>query len=272
MRSISLLTSCLLSLSIAGNQTAEQIRERQLHFHFEVYDANTIRPNPTTQIAITVKEWPNNRFLLWLPEDVRGIWNQWTPEVAHQNFCRTAAGGLLWSFVNNKAHVTAGLEQFDDGILVCDVRVTNLSDSTLSNVATQTCFHLSQAPDFICEDFSRILIRTEKQWKRLSELKPKTRLPMYYRPGFLEEGLVDSWAGGFRRFDEKPRADHPMIVCLDKSGKRAVATASKNYQCVFHNQSCEYLRCIHSQEAPVPPKFLPLHRHPLLGNHFLLLT
>ena len=42
------------------------------------------------------------------------------------------------------------------------------------------------------------------------------------------------------------------MMCVDTDGKRTIGTVSMDYQCVFHNQQNEYLRCIHSQQAPVP--------------------
>jgi len=119
-------------------------------------------------------------------------------------------------------------------------------------VMAQNCLHFSQAPAFACDDFSRIHIRTGGAWKRLSELDPKAGLPMYYRPGFLEEKRRDSWGGGNRHLVQKKRADHPLIVCTSKDARRAVATVSADYECVYHNQGSKYLLCIHSHQAPLP--------------------
>ena len=37
----------------------------------------TIRKNPTTQVRIRVVEWPDQTFLLWFPELVNNLWEQW---------------------------------------------------------------------------------------------------------------------------------------------------------------------------------------------------
>jgi len=226
-------------------------QEKPFHFHFRVYDSITIRTNPTTQIAITLEEWPDNAFLLWLPESVTPEWNQWTPEIAHQDFTDTENGGLLWSYTKkNLVRISAALQPLDRS-LACIVHVTNLSDKVLDNISAQNCFHLSQAPDFACDDFSRIFIRTSGHWNTLQELQPDCGLPMYYRPEFLESGKIDSWGGIFHKYNQSPRADHPLIMCVDNDGMRTIGTVSMDYQCVFHNRASEYLRCIHSQQAPV---------------------
>ncbi len=245
----------LILLPVAGvtqKSAAKEVSDdKPFHILLRVYDSMTIRQNPTTQIAITIEEWPGNTFLLWLPESVTPIWNQWTPEVAHQDFSGTENGGLLWSYTKkNIAHLSVELQP-QERSLACIVHVTNLSDEVLDNVSAQNCFHLSLAPDFACDDFSRIFIRTSGHWKALQELQPDCGLPMYYRPDFLESGKIDSWNGIFREYNQFSRADHPLMVGLDTDGKRAVGTVSMDYQCVFHNAASEYLRCIHSQQAPV---------------------
>jgi hypothetical protein len=74
---------------------------------------------------------------------------------------------------------------------------------------------------------------------------------MYYRRGFFVDGRPDRWAGRFAHCNQQVEADHPLIMCVARDGGRAVGTASEDYQCVFHNSQYEYLRCIHSQQAPV---------------------
>lgn len=223
-----------------------------MNFTFRTYDEVTIRANPTTQVAITVPEWPQQTFLLWLPEAVDDLWNQWTPEVAHQDFIPTNDGGLRWLFDRGSvARIEAEICSRESS-LILTVRVTNQSKEYLRDTAVQNCFHLSAAPDFLCDDFSRIFIRREGQWRSLASLSPTVELPMYYRPGFLESGRVDSWRGRWAQSNQCAHADHPLIVCLSRDGSRCVGTASDDYQCLFHNRGCEYLRCIHSQQAPVP--------------------
>ena len=220
-------------------------------FSFEVYDKVTIRKNPTSQIVIRVADWPGQNFLLWFPEAVGDLWQQWDPPVAHQEFVTTDRGGLRWQFRGNpRAAVTAELIPRRMSLLL-EVRVRNLTDGDLRHVPVQNCLHLSQAPDFASGDFSRIYIRTNRRWRSLAELKPTVPLPMYYRHGVLESGRMDSWKGRFSGNNQQARVDHPLMICLSKDGQRAIATASENYECLFHNQGIDYLLCIHSQQAPI---------------------
>ena len=223
-----------------------------MDFTIHTYDETTIRENSTTQIAIRAVEWPGNTFLLWLPESVGDLWNQWTPAIAHEDFTRTQHDALLWTFDRNPAAVIEAELTPLENSLSLEVRVFNRSQEDLLRVSAQNCFHLSAAPDFACDDFSRIYIRSGGKWRSLSSLKPTCDLPMYYRPGFFREGRRDSWGGRFAHCNQAAEADHPLIVCVSKDHRRCVGTASEDCQCVFHNRGNEYLRCIHSQQAPVP--------------------
>lgn len=248
-----------------------------IFFAFKTYDKKTIRANPTTEIAIRIRGWPDDTFLLWFPECVsdtaapppagtkvrdmhpiegtpyvwRKLWAQWFPEMAHQDFKLTDEGGLCWRFTDSEnAHLDALLICRPNSLML-EIRVKNVGKEMLLDVVPQNCLHLSEAPNFACKDFSRIYIRTEGRWLSLKDLGTTDRLPMFYRPGFLESGRIDSWGGMFRNSNQKARADHPLMICMAKDGKRSIATASEEYQCVFHNQGSDYLQCIHSQQAPI---------------------
>lgn len=233
-----------------GEATTATAHPASKTFLFSTGHELTIRKNPTTQVQIRVKEWPGQTFLLWLPEWVGELWTQWDPEFARQEFSTTPGGGLRWVFNENPSvGITAELTPRGEALLL-EVSVVNLTQEDLHNVRAQNCFHLSAAPDFACDDFSRIHIRTEEGWQTLSQLTPTVGLPMYPRPGFLESGRPDSWDGRYRAHHQETRATSPLIVCTSKDGRRAIGTASEDYQCVFHNQELPYLHCIHSQQAP----------------------
>lgn len=235
----------------AGGREAASRGRSSKTFAFSIHDAVTIRKNPTTQVAIRVSGWPGQTFLLWFPEAVGDLWVQWDAAVAHQDFARKSGGGLRWEFDGNSdVRVSAELTPRQHSLLL-DVRVTNRVDRTLRRVRAQNCFHLSAAPDFACDDFTRIHILVDGRWRSLDELDPSVGLPMYYRPEYPESGRPDSWNGSFRDHIQSIRADSPLIVCTSRDGERAVATASENWECVFHNQRMPYLLCIHSQQAPV---------------------
>jgi hypothetical protein len=226
-----------------------------MEFAYEIFDEKTIRDCPTTEIAIRVREWPAERFRLWLPEWVGELWQQWDAPVAHQNFVATEKGGLLWIFTGNpKAHIEAELIP-RDAALVLEVRVRNLAQECLEHVRAQNCLHLSEAPDFACtgmDDFSRIHIRTKGTWHSLAELGVMDRWPFFYREGFLESGRRDSWNSMFTQHNQSIRADHPLILCTARNSARCIGVAAERFNCVFHNQEAEYLRCIHSEPEPLP--------------------
>jgi hypothetical protein len=239
-----------------------------MRFEFETLDEVTIRKNPTTQVVIRVREWPGNVFLLWLPESVsrlrtdretgrliqESLWDNYTPGIAHQDFVRSpgdAGDSLCWAYEGHPDVALQAVLTPQAHWLRLEVRVTNRSDRELAEVSAQNCFHLSAAPDFSCGDFSRIYLRSKRKWHALASLEPTSDFPIYYRRGFLQSGRPDRWAGRFSQNHQPIEADHPLIVCVARDGRRAVGTASDDYQCLFHNAHLEYLRCIHSQQAPV---------------------
>jgi hypothetical protein len=208
------------------------------------------REYPTTQIVIRLAEWPGNAFRLWLPESVGELWANTSPAAAHQIFTRTERQGLFWSREQQSARIQAELRPLSRSLLLV-VRVTNGSSDNLSKVDAMNCLQFSAAPDFDCDDFSRIHIRSQGQWQPLAALKPTCADPYFYRSGFFREGGV-GWRGGRLSYaDQAAEADHPLIVYVSKDGRRCVGTASERYQFLFHNQGNEHLRCIHSQQEPV---------------------
>jgi hypothetical protein len=231
--------------------------KKDLSFSFEVYDELTIREKPTTQVAVHIDQWPGQVPLLWLPESVADsvsdLWDQWDPVVVpHQDFTSSAGGGLYWKFAKNpKATIISSLVPRRNSLLL-EVRVKNTSRCDLREVSAQNCIILSRAPDFACDDFSRLYIRTNGEWRSLKALGVTDDLPMFYRPSFLESGRTDAWHGHFAGHNQKARADQALMMCTSKQGDRTIGTASDHYQCVFHNHGIKYLLCIHSQQAPIP--------------------
>ena len=223
-----------------------------MNFAFETYDAMTIRENPTTQVAIQIPQWPENTFRLWMPEAVGELWQQWDPDVAHQYFTPTKRGGLLWNFEGNPDCVISDEMTPKGNSLLLEVSVTNRADHNLEMVYAHNCLHFSAASDFACEDFSRIYIRTNAQWRSLASLSPTCACPFYYCEGYSRWGRIDPHENRHEYAKQSTAADHPLIVCVSKDGKRAVGTASEKYEFLFHNGEVEYLLCIHSESGAVP--------------------
>ena len=210
-----------------------------------------VRVNPTTQVSASFSGWTGNIFRFWLPENVGVLWNNWTPEEAHQDFSSTENKGLKWSFQRGAtARVEVQIEP-QHRTLNIESEVENHSPSNLSDVTVNVCLQLSQAPDFACDDFSRIYIRTDADWKPIKILNPVTDYPQYLAPDLypthknIRRGLT------LPELYENVVADHPLIVYLSKKGDRAVGTASSDFQYLFHNRANENLLCMHSQQRPV---------------------
>jgi hypothetical protein len=210
------------------------------------------RQSATTQVTVEVVEWAGNIFRMWMPESVGELWSNWSPDSAHEDFEPTRQNGLLWKFEGNRdASIEVELTPLEYSLLL-ESRVTNRSKSDLSQVRVSHCLQLSQAPDFACGDFSRIHIRSNGKWEPLSALEPTSDYPFYYRAGFFSGGGI-GWDGGkLAHCNQAAEADHPLIVCVSREGNRCVATASEDYWFLFHNRRNEHLRCIHSQQSPVP--------------------
>jgi hypothetical protein len=223
-------------------------------FSFQPYDAVTIRgeDNPTTQVAISIEQWPGNTFVLWLPEAVGDLWQQWDAAVALQKFVHTEKGGLLWIYKDNPAGIIrTELVPYHNSLLL-ENRILNRGQEDLELLYAQNCIHFSRAPEFICEDFSRIYIRTKGVWHSLASLDPTSSFPRYYREDYPARERTDPTAHIFTDVRQEATVDHPLMVLLSKDGTRSIGIASEDYEFLFHNQM-EYLRCIHSESGSPPP-------------------
>ena len=218
----------------------------------------TIRKNPTTQVHMRIAAWPGQTFLRWFPEVSENVWAQRDADVAKQDFTISDAGALVWSRrFEGKASVLATMTPRDDSVAL-EIRVTAAPDHDIRLASPANCLHFSAAPEFACNDFSRIHVRVKKQWRSFLDLRtapgaPQNQSPasVIYREGFLESKRPNFWKGHVENCTMPDRVDHPLILCRSRSGNRAVATASEDYQGLFYNQSLPYLLCIHSAQAGV---------------------
>ena len=205
-------------------------------YSFETYDQVTIRKNPTTQIGIRIAEWPGQRFILWLPEWINDLWWQWDPPVAHQEFhqnrSRWAALGV---HRKSKARITAELIPRKAALLF-EVRVKNLT--------SEDC----------CTWGYRIACRSRRRRTSPAATSRSStcvwqgsgdpgRIGHHRSPahvllgGISQSGRIDAWQGKFKSHNQKERVDYPLMIVRSRDGRRAIGTASEDYQCVFHNHS-----------------------------------
>ena len=226
--------------------------KQSMKFSYHIYDSVTIRKNPTTQVDINIDIWPGNTFGLWLPEAVGELWQQWDADVAHQDFQQTRNGGLLWIYEGNPDGVIRTELIPQGNSFLIEAKVINRSQKELHGVYVQNCLHFSKAPDFACNDFSRIYIRTKMEWRSLKSLNPTESFPRYYREDYPSHGRKDPTEDIFGDMRQDAAIDHPLIILVSKDGKRSVGVASEDYEFLFHNQM-EYLRCIHSESGSGPP-------------------
>jgi hypothetical protein len=227
------------------------IKEAEMRFRFVTVDKKTEgRENGITQVQIRTDEWPGNTVLLWFPEAVGPVWENWNPDGAYQDFI-VRDSGVSWVYDLKPQALVEAVLKAEESSLMLNVHVTNRSREMLEKVSVQNCCHLKESPDFACGDHTRIFIRTEGKWMPLSELSPQQAHSVYYKKDYLESGDTDYWDACWGESRENHYSDYPLMVCVSKDGKRSIATASENYRCVFHN-SASRLMCIHSNQCPVP--------------------
>ena len=142
----------------------------------------TIRNNPTTQVHMRVVEWPGQTFLLWFPEMIENVWAQWDAEVAKQDFRVSEEGALVWSRqFQSKASVVATMTPRIDAILL-EIRVKAGPNHEIKVASPANCLHVSAAPDFACNDYSRIFVRVKKKWRSFLDLRTAPGAPKLQSP------------------------------------------------------------------------------------------
>ena len=209
---------------------------------------NPPRDRPTTQVMVTVPGWPGNTFRVWVPEQVGDLWTDTGREL--QEFDRKD-GGLTWSYSGNPRGFIEAEAIPGESSLDLVVRATNRSAVDLKDLGIACCLQMPEAPDFACDDDSRIYIRTGGEWSPLSSLGPASGYPHYFRTGLMEKARVSGWKAHLAHLIEPVESDHPLIVCVSTDGSRSIGTVSENYEYVFHNRANPHLLCIHSSPTPV---------------------
>ena len=220
------------------------------------------RTHATTQVLVDVDCWPGSRFRLWAPEHAGSVWSHTQPDTARQSFTRDGHA-LRWHYRAADGAWVASRLLPGDGLLTLDVVIGNGSDRPLDRVGVANCLQMSTAPDFACDDLSRLFVRVEGRWQRLAELRPSSGYPHYPLANRRAAGGRVVWGGDLTHLFEPVAVDHPLMVCVSRDGNRSVGTASADADHLFHNRANPRLLCIHSAQAisdGVPPGATVLHR------------
>ena len=207
------------------------------------------RTEPTTQVLVHVDGWGEDAFRLWVPETVGSYWRNADHSLGIQEFEPDGDQALRWRFrveggVTIDARVAA-----EDRRVVMVVSVTNASDTPLANLDIVNCLQMAAAPGFAEDEYERIYIRVDRAWRSIASLQPSHDMPNYACTDLVQTRPHEPWRAAMV---EVARPDHPLIVCVAHDGRRAVATASDNWQLLVHNHHNRHLQCIHSIARPVP--------------------
>lgn len=147
---------------------------------------NPARTHTTTQLMVKVAGWPNV-FRIWFPEQVGPLWTD--AERVLQEYAREG-DRLVW----RQGNAIEAVATVEESTLAMEVRVTNHSGAGMADLGVAHCVQLSTAPDFACDDFSRIFVRTAGMWASLASLRPSSDYPHYFHTDLIEAGC--SGAGG----------------------------------------------------------------------------
>ena len=123
------------------------------------------------------------------------LWRNWEPAASRQEFVPTEQGGLIWTARNAAEwEIESELMPLRSSLTV-ETRVTNRSADDLDDVSVANCIQFRLAPDFACDDFSRIYMRTGGEWVSLASLQPSSDYPHYYRAGRSSGAGTVGWGG-----------------------------------------------------------------------------
>jgi len=192
-------------------------------------------------------------FRFWAPEHVGAVWAHTDPANAWQAFA-TYRDGLRWRHTAaNGAAVTVDLQRrpmaADEAVLAITAKVVNGSRALLDGVGIANCLQFAMAPDFSCDDMTRIFVRCAGRWRPLAELEPASDYPRFPAVKRGASGGRMIWGGDLSHLFESTAVDHPLIICASRDGSRCVGTASADVDYLFYNRANPHLLCIHSTQA-----------------------
>jgi hypothetical protein len=226
----------------------------RIGFEDRAYDLH--RPRGCTVLTIEVDCWPGNEFGLWLPETLyvgdEIVWCNWKGD-AHQSWERKG-DALRWSRSLASFRIVSTLSPDADNSCIWYMHsFENTSDRVLSDVNSQTCFHLVNAPQFISIRGERIWACLDGQW-RTTDSVPRAESPDPRRVSFLREGVrtertvipVTSFPSAIM----PEQASHPLMVAEMFGGAGSAGIACKDCRKLFNNND-SILRCLHSEPFPI---------------------
>ena len=216
------------------------------------------RPVPVTTLTIEHRDWPGNRFSLWLPETVyeagQIVWcnfsggdvrQRWEVEEGGALVCRTPVEGLEL--------VSSLLPDEGGNALWISHTFRNTSDRLRSLLSTQSCFHLVDAPQFISVFGERIWAKLDGEWTSTDRVgrqaSPDPRRVSFCRHRLRPERVVVPNLS-FPSAELLEEAYHPVIVAEAFDGRGAVGIGQRDFRLLFNNND-PILRCIHSEPKPI---------------------
>ena len=257
---------CGTALASRGNCVLGSLIEKTGNqmFVISVHDrVNDHRPKGCTVLAIEYADWPGNEFGLWLPEAImingKTIWGNWKGDGIHQDFSRDSQGRLTWRYSQERFEIVSTLvPDEENSCLWYRHTFKNSSDTPLSKLNTQTCFHLVNAPQFVSTRGERIWACLDGQWMTTDKV-PRHKSPDPRRVGFLRDGVrSERTVIPNRNFPSAIMAEtahHPLIIAERSGATASVGVASRNFRSLFNNND-HILRCIHSGPFPIE-KLMP---------------
>jgi hypothetical protein len=214
------------------------------------------RPHGCTVLVIELAQWPGNEFGLWLPETVycdhKIAWCNWSGDVFQK--WEGDAETLSWFKQLDGFSITSTLQvDPQNTCLWYQHSFQNTGEKVLSELNTQTCFHLVNAPEFISIRGERLWACLDHQWMTTDQV-PREQSPDPRRVSFLKTGLRTERTiipnMDFPSATMAEQACHPLMIAERIGLPGSVAIACRNFRMVFNNND-PILRCIHSEPLAI---------------------
>ena len=215
------------------------------------------RPRPVTTLTIEYRDWPGNRFSLWLPETVyegdRIVWCNFSKGDNTQHW-EVEGDTLTWRVEPGRFKLVSRLtpDAGNQALWISHI-FHNTSDVPLHELSTQSCFHLVEAPQFISVFGERIWAQLDGEWRTTDRVdrqaSPDPRRVRFCRHGLRPARIVKPNLI-FPSAELMDEATHPLIAAEAFGGQGAVGLGQRDFKFLFNNND-PILRCIHSEPQPI---------------------